>query len=142
MIGVESHARSVPRRARSRFVVSWLSALMCVLLCSAPCSAADGRWFPNPLPREACSVEPIDSIRAPQSPLAQDAMYVVLAPGLVSQSLPRPKAPGAHQPAHIAAGPVRVAPAPALSAVPDREAPPPEGIRETERHLCLCVFLI
>jgi len=125
-----------------RFAAGWLGTLLCVLLCAAPCTAADARFFPSPIAQEAFSTASVDSIRASEAPLACDDSSRLLVPGVVSQPHPLPNLLCAAREGHVAAVSSRIVAWSEPSVAHDRAASPLGGDRGSARHLCLCVFLI
>jgi hypothetical protein len=118
--------------------VGRIGLLLCALLCAAPCSATDGRFFPDPLP----DVSQATCARAPGLPDARQDPYVVLAPGVVSQTLSRPKPPHSQTVERVDMHSVRCATLPSRPAPPDRSSRPIRGTDERDTHLRVCVLLI
>jgi hypothetical protein len=133
MTGIQSQS------ARKGGFAGRIGLLLCALLCAAPCSATDGRLFPDPLPRR---VSETASARAPEQPDVRQDPFVVLAPGVVSQTLSRPKPPHSETLERVDTHSARCAHLPSPPIPPDGLSRPLGGSSERDTHLRICVFLI
>ncbi len=135
MRAIESHSARIGSSAGR------VSPLLCALLCVAPCSATDGRWFLNPLPTAAPPSE-VASVRAPEMPDARQDPFVVLAPGVVSQTISRPKPPQLRTVERVDALAVRTTQVASRPAPPDGPSRPLRETSGRDTHLRVCVLLI